>query len=588
MLGRLTASLRFRLVTAFLLVSLPPMVFAAQLASQAVATAFEQNVATWLGESSAYFINNMRDTEQEASAIGQYISSQTSAIENIIDKGQRLPRPIAQLIDSVGYDFLAVYDSNRNLVYASRPISSLVNLQLTADHSLARVQIGQRTFIMSYGLQPFTYKGKSYYILLGTWFDQDDLGALAAVSDLELRLYYREDDNFRSFFSSREQNPGVLDPDIASMLSEGANSYYNSKAENGQYIGLYTALRGSDGQMNAVLFCGLRSYESLSSWINRTNLFIIILLTGTALAILAGIAVSRRLTHPLQALATGVKAITRGDYRQRVKVEGRDEVADLAVAFNDMSERLAKSQELESQLRLQQRLSALGEVAVGIAHEVRNPLGVIKTSAQLLQKRGQLPETDTRLLSHVADEVARIDTLISEFLNFARPRPSVLQPLDPLPVVRRAADFCTPEFEKRHVSFTIHDHAPDSRIDADEDHLYQVFLNLFLNALDAMPSGGNIRVVRGVAGSEMHIRVSDTGAGIPREIQDRIFNPFFTTKEHGTGLGLAKVFTIMDNHHGRVELNSAQGEGTTFTLVFPIKGPSKPSAPDDAAYHPAG
>jgi signal transduction histidine kinase len=148
-----------------------------------------------------------------------------------------------------------------------------------------------------------------------------------------------------------------------------------------------------------------------------------------------------------------------------------------------------------------------------------------------------------------------------------------LQPLDPLPVVRRAADFCGPEFEKRHVSFTVDDRAPDSRIDADEDHLYQVFLNLFLNALDAMPSGGNIRIVRDVSDAEMLIRVSDTGAGIPREIQDKIFNPFFTTKEHGTGLGLAKVFTIMENHHGRVELNSAQGEGTTFTLAFPIKAP---------------
>jgi signal transduction histidine kinase len=570
MLRRITASLRFRLVTAFLLVSLPPMLFAAQLASQAVATAFEQNVATWLGESSAYFINNMRDTEQEASAIGHYISSQTPAIGNIIDDNKQLPRSIAQLIDSVGYDFLAIYDADRNLVYASRPISSMVNLQLTADHSLARVQIGQRTFIMSYGLQPFTYKDKPYYILLGTWFDQDDLGALAAVSDLELRLYYHEGNNYRAFFSSREQNPGTLDPDIASKLSEGANSYYNSKAENGQYIGLYTALRGSDGQMNAVLFCGLRSYESLTGWINRTNLFIIILVTGATLAILAGIAVSRRLTHPLRALATGVKAITRGDYMQRVKVEGRDEVADLAIAFNDMSERLAKSKELEDQLRRQQRLSALGEVAVGIAHEVRNPLGVIKTSAQLLQKRGQLPETDNRLLSHVADEVVRIDTLISEFLNFARPRPSVLQPLDPMPVVRRAADFCTPEFEKRHVSFTVDDRAPGSLIDADEDHLYQVFLNLFLNALDAMPSGGNIRVVRLLVDNELHIRISDTGAGIPKEIQDKIFNPFFTTKEHGTGLGLAKVFTIMENHLGRVELSSAPGTGTTFTLAFPI------------------
>jgi two-component system sensor histidine kinase HydH len=584
MMKGLTSSLRFRLVTAFLLVSLPPMVFAAQLASRAVATAFEQNVATWLGESSAYFINNMRDTEQEAVAIAQYISVQTPAIAQIIDEHRPLPQSIAHLIDSIGYDFLAIYDSDHQMIYSSRPITSMVNLQLSSDHSLSRVEIDQRVFIMSYGLHPFEYKDKTYYILLGTWFDEEDLGALAAVSDLELRLYYRDENGYRAFFSSRDHTPGLLDPDIAEELENGAGSHYDRNAENGRYIGLFTALRGSDGQMNAVLFCGLRSYETLTTWINRTNLFLIILVTGTALAVLAGIAVSRRLTRPLQALAIGVKAVARGDYRQRVKIDGRDEVAELATAFNDMAERLAKAQELEGQLRRQQRLSALGEVAVGIAHEVRNPLGVIKTSAQLLQKRGHLPETDNRLLSHVADEVRRIDDLISEFLTFARPRPSVLQPLDPLPVVRRAADFCGPEFEKRHVTLTVQDHAPGSSINADEDHLFQVFLNLFLNAVEAMPNGGNIRVVRDQREGEMLIAVSDTGAGIPRDIQDKIFNPFFTTKEHGSGLGLAKVFTIMESHHGRVELNSAHARGTTFTLIFPLTV----ETPNNAAHHPAG
>jgi signal transduction histidine kinase len=257
-------------------------------------------------------------------------------------------------------------------------------------------------------------------------------------------------------------------------------------------------------------------------------------------------------------------------------------VAELAAAFNDMAERLSKSRDLEEQLRRQQRLSALGEVAVGIAHEVRNPLGVIKTSAQLLQKRGHLPETDSRLLSHVADEVRRIDELIGEFLDFARPRPSVLQMLDPLPVVRRAADFCGPEFERRHVVLTVSDRAPGSAIAADEDHLFQVFLNLFLNAVEAMPSGGNIRVARECEGGEMRIAVSDTGAGIAKDIQDKIFNPFFTTKEHGSGLGLAKVFTIMESHRGRVEFASALGGGTTFTLAFPLKVKTS----DDAAHHP--
>lgn len=574
-----SSSLRFRLVTAFLIVSLPPMLFAAQLASQAVASAFERNVATWLRESSAYFINNMRDTEQQAIAIAQYISTQTPAVEQIIEQHRGLPPAIAEMIDSVGYDFLAVYDSNKEIVYTSVPVTSIVNLQLSSDHSLARVDVGSRSLIMGYGLHPFTYKGQNYYLLVGTWFDEDDIGALSAVSDLELRLYYREGGEYRAFFSSSEHNGGLLPANVAQMLQSGATSYYDRDAENGRYLGLYTPLRSSDGQVTAVLFCGLRSYQSLTGWFNRTNLFLIILVTGIGLAVVAGIALSRRLTRPLQALATGVQAITKGDYRQRVSVEGRDEVAELAAAFNEMADRLAKSQELEAQLRRQQRLSALGEVAVGIAHEVRNPLGVIKTSAELLQKRGHLPETDVRLLGHVADEVRRIDHLIREFLNFAKPRPSVLHPLDPMEISRRAAEFCRAEFERHGITLTIEDKTEGARIAADEDHLYQVFLNLFLNAIEAMPNGGRLSVLRDRFDGETRITVADDGIGIPPEILDKIFNPFFTTKEHGSGLGLAKVFTIMESHGGRVEVLSSPEKGTSFALIFP-------NAMKDDAVHP--
>ena len=160
----------------------------------------------------------------------------------------------------------------------------------------------------------------------------------------------------------------------------------------------------------------------------------------------------------------------------------------------------------------------------------------------------------------------------------------MLVELDPVPVIRRAADFCNPEFEKRHVMFSIEDRLPGGTIAADEDHLFQVFLNLFLNALEAMPSGGNIRVARDRNDGEMRIVVTDTGTGILAEIQDKIFNPFFTTKEQGSGLGLAKVFTIMESHHGRVELNSFPGQGTAFILVFPLKTQKS----DDVAYNSAG
>jgi signal transduction histidine kinase len=333
-----------------------------------------------------------------------------------------------------------------------------------------------------------------------------------------------------------------------------------------------------------VIFCGLRSYSTLQGWISKTNLSLLIVLTGVFLSVAAGFAVSGQLTRPIQALVRGVRAITAGRYDQRVAVAGSGEVAELGNAFNEMVAKLAKSQELENRLRREQRLSALGEVAVGIAHEVRNPLGVIKTSAELLQKRAKLAETDNKLLSYVVDEVRRIDSLIRDFLEFAKPSPPALRSVDPVRVVERAIEFCRPELQRAGVEITTEDRSAGAHIQADEDQVFQILLNLMLNAIEAMPKGGRMRIVLAQADRELSIAVSDTGIGISPEVQEKIFNPFFTTKEHGSGLGLAKVYAIMASHDGSVECRSEPGAGTTFTLGFPLGS----GVTTDVSHDPAG
>jgi len=121
-------------------------------------------------------------------------------------------------------------------------------------------------------------------------------------------------------------------------------------------------------------------------------------------------------------------------------------------------------------------------------------------------------------------------------------------------------------------------------IEGDENQVFQACLNLILNAADAMPDGGGLTVTFHARDGELHIDFADTGHGISAELQERIFNPFFTTKERGTGLGLAKVFAVMESHHGRVECRSTPGNGATFTLIFPLSSRSLA----DAAYDPAG
>jgi signal transduction histidine kinase len=581
---RYRLSLRVRLVIAFLLVSLPPMLVAAELASRAVATAFEQNVRTWLRESSTFFVSDMRESEQEALGVARYVSTRPDAIEQLI-AGGGLPEELMNLAKTIGLDLLALYDADERPVYISRPVTSIENLRLGANHTLARVKIGDQAFVMMFGVEPFVYKGKPYHILAGTWIDQDFLGALGALSGLELRLYYADGARFRPFFSSRPGASGSrdLDPRTAQDILAAQDSFYDPAADGGRYMAVYTPLRGVDGEIYGAVFCGLSSYSAVREWFSKTNLSLLIVLTGIFLSVAAGLAVSGQLTRPIHALLRGVQAITAGRYDQRVAVAGRGEVAELADAFNEMAAKLAKSQELEARLRRDQRLSALGEVAVGIAHEVRNPLGVIKTSAELLQKRARLAETDNKLLGYVADEVRRIDSLIRDFLEFAKPRPPVLRSVDPVRLVERAIEFCRPELQRAAVEVATEDRSAGFPIQADEDQVFQALLNLMLNAIEAMPDGGWITIGLLRAERDLSISVGDTGTGISPEVQEKIFNPFFTTKEHGSGLGLAKVYAIMASHDGAVECRSQPGAGTTFTLSFPIGGGVTTDVPHDPA-----
>jgi signal transduction histidine kinase len=560
------------------------MVVAAELASRAVASAFEQNVRTWLRESSTFFVNDMRESEQEALAVARYISNRPEVIDRLI-AGRGLPAELFDLAKTIGFDLLVLYDADERPVYISRPVASIENLRLGANQSLARVTTGDQDFIMMFGAQPFVHRDKPYRILIGTWIDQEFLGALGVLSGIELRLYYANGAHFRQFFSSRPDaaNGRELDPRTVQSILAAGDSFYDPAADKGRYMAVYTPLRGADGEIFGVAFCGLSSYSALQSWFSKTNLSLLIVLTGIFLSIAAGLAVSGQLTRPIRALVRGVQAITAGRYHQRVPVDGRGEVAELAGAFNEMAAKLAKSQELEARLRREQRLSALGEVAVGIAHEVRNPLGVIKTSAELLQKRARLAETDNKLLGYVADEVRRIDSLIRDFLEFAKPRPPVLRSVDPLRLVERVIEFCRPELQRVGVEVATDDRSAGAHIQADEDQVFQALLNLMLNAIEAMPKGGKIGIGLLRTERELTITVSDTGAGISPEVQEKIFNPFFTTKEHGSGLGLAKVYAIMASHDGGVECRSEPGGGTTFTLSFPLGGGVTIDVPHDPA-----
>jgi two-component system, NtrC family, sensor kinase len=246
--------------------------------------------------------------------------------------------------------------------------------------------------------------------------------------------------------------------------------------------------------------------------------------------------------------------------------------AEASVALENarLYEELKKSQDI---IRRSDRLSALGTLAAGIAHEVRNPLVSIQTFFQLAPDRLHDEEFFTTFLSMTANEVKRISDLISELLSFARsPSPS-LGRVDLNELLDRVATLLEPEARKHKLTITRAFDPSAPLIHADGDQIKQVVINLLLNAIQATQPGGTVCVTsRSIAHGAVdlaQIEIRDTGIGIPKDQLDSIFNPFFTTKDKGTGLGLAIANQIISEHGGSVSVDSKPGKGTTFTVNLP-------------------
>lgn len=225
----------------------------------------------------------------------------------------------------------------------------------------------------------------------------------------------------------------------------------------------------------------------------------------------------------------------------------------------------------EAQLHHAERLAALGEMTAGVAHEVRNPLGIISSTAELLRQRLNRYEPDNRLAEIIVEEANRLNTKVSEFLDFARPREPHLQLCEVDKVLDRSLEFLHPEIDRLHITIT-RDYQMDGKIQsADPALLHQAFLNILLNAIQAMPEGGilNVSVGSGPNGQGSEIHVQDSGDGIEPDTLKKVFNPFYTTKEKGSGLGLPIVKSIIESHRGTIRIDSSPGEGTSVIIQLP-------------------
>jgi len=295
-----------------------------------------------------------------------------------------------------------------------------------------------------------------------------------------------------------------------------------------------------------------------------------VLLGGLGVATL----LADRMSRPLRELTRATEEIARvGQPRQPVAVRSQDEIGQLALAFNTMIHELQRAEE---DLMVAAKFAFVGEVAAGVAHEVRTPLGIMRSSAQLLGR--SLPPGDAQaaeLIETIVDEVDRLDRVVAGLLQLARPHEPLMEATPLAPVLQRALEFA--EAQAREKAIVIEQSwAPGVRpANCDPEQIYQVALNLIVNALQILPRGGRISVrTLPARNGRVAFEVSDNGPGIPADVRERIFAPFFTMREGGTGLGLALVQRVVQTHKGTVTVDSSVGRGTTFRVELPAAGVS--------------
>lgn len=328
----------------------------------------------------------------------------------------------------------------------------------------------------------------------------------------------------------------------------------------------------------------------------------ILLASLGVLLLAAGVSLFARwlVVRPVAALVVGTQQITRGDLEHEIRTPRRDELGMLANSFNDMTHSLKRAREelraladslehqveertaeltaAQAQLVQSEKLSSLGKLAASIAHEINNPLSGILVYAKLLirlQEEGDASEkaraSALKNLRLVQRETERCSAIVRNLLDFARQRPLALKQIDVIGAVGEALSLVEHQMSMQGVTLEKQLHGP-AMIEADFGQLRQAFLNIALNASDAMAKGGRLTVSsRFVQGARaIEIIFEDTGVGIPPDHLSKILDPFFTTKEKGTGLGLSVVYGIVERHKGKLDIQSQVGKGTRVTIRLPI------------------
>jgi len=294
---------------------------------------------------------------------------------------------------------------------------------------------------------------------------------------------------------------------------------------------------------------------------------------GILLAIAFSLWIAARVSQPIEELARAAKEVASGNWDARVPERGHDEVSVLARSFNRMTAQLASQRE---RLVQSERVAAWRELARRLAHELKNPLFPLQLTVENMVRARGLPEAEfdevfRESTATLGMEIGNLKTIIARFSDFSKMHKPELERIDAKDVVERVRSLYATSSSQgdTKIRFEINVAADPMPLMVDPELLHRALSNLVLNAMDAMPDGGNLTLSAHPRSEAVELRVSDTGEGLTPEECERLFTPYYTTKQHGTGLGLAIVQSVVADHAGTITVESRAGAGTTFIITLP-------------------
>ena len=443
-----------------------------------------------------------------------------------------------------------------------------------------------------------TAENKSLYVIVGRRLDKKFLDSLVLPAGMRALIYTNLEPTFAPAFLLAEK----MDADQADRFAPLVEQLqkqplplvrtmeWTRDPEDAETFHAIP-LTGRNNELLGVFFVG----SSRKELVLLTRQILKIAAAVEAAALLVGLLVSfwisARITKPVEELAEGARQVASGRWHTHIDVHGRDEIGQLATAFNEMTQTLAAQKE---RLVQTERVAAWRELARRLAHELRNPLFPMQITIENLQKARQLDakqfmEVFNESTATLKAELANLNAIVGRFSDFSKMPAPQFSRINVNEALRNAVRLFEPQFNevgKPTIAPELFLTEPLPEIDADPDLLHRAFQNLVLNALDAMPAGGTLTLKTSEHDSNVRIEVADTGKGLTPEECSRLFTPYYTTKLQGTGLGLAIVQSVVSDHHGTISVTSDEGRGTTFRIDLPQRQAGHVAAPPETAPEP--